>query len=65
MKFEKRFPRRIRFGWETAKKYAETPKQTPLSKTLPDLGIQAVVFSKIDTYGAVANRAYRPWGLLI
>ena len=35
-----RFPRSSRFGWETAKKSAETPYQTPQAKTLPGLGVQ-------------------------
>ena len=28
-------------------------------------GSEAVIFAKIDTYGAVANRTYRAWGLPI
>jgi len=41
-----RFPRRIRFGWET-------------EPTGP--GSETIVVSKIDTYGAVPNRTYRVW----
>ena len=45
-----RFPRRIRFGCKP---------------NLPDLGTQAVIFSKIDTYGAVSQPHLPFWGRVV